>query len=86
MDGTTTETEIPYTERELIQRVLRHAFRSAKCGTPRWITVKRYFSVGSETAKLICFKYGFDPHKEATIQAQLSEDQYLENLAQHGAI
>ena len=63
------DSDIPYTERELIQRALSSAFseHASKCSDgvavpePRWELVKLHFLCGSTVASLICYKYGLDP-------------------------
>jgi hypothetical protein len=58
-------SELPYSERELIQRAIDQAAQyGANCGQPRWVSVKRLFAVGSGVAEAICWKYGYDPDKD----------------------
>ena len=78
-------SEIPYSERELIQRAIKQAKPFAH-NTPRWVLVKRVFGTGSTVSTAICAKYGFDPDKELSPLLELSEDSYEENLLQHGII
>ena len=57
-------TDLPYSERELIQRAIDQASQyGANTGQPRWVAVKRAFAVGSTVAEAICWKYGYDPDK-----------------------
>jgi hypothetical protein len=56
------ETEIPYSERELIQRAISNA-RPLSRGAPRWAVVKQAFGTGSRVSWAICKKYGFDPEE-----------------------
>jgi len=59
-----SESEIPYTERELIQRAIDQAAQyGANYGQPRFVSVKRAFAVGSSVASAICWRYGYDPEK-----------------------
>jgi ribosomal protein S13 len=75
------DSDIPYSERELIQRAIKLA-KTPTC-SPRWALVKRIFGTGKTVSIAICTKYGFDPDKEVKIMP-LPESQYAENLLQHG--
>ena len=63
------ESDIPYTERELIQRSINGACarHAADCSDglaapkARWDVVKDLFCYGSTTSAAICLEYGFDP-------------------------
>ena len=79
------DSDIPYEERELIQRAIRKARPFARA-EPRWVMVKRIFGTGSTVSAAICTRYGFDPDKEVKPLAQLSDAEYEENLLQHGVI
>ena len=65
------DTDITYSERYLIQRVIdnassEHAYAVAADdihSCPRWAIVKRLFNCGSTVARAICCRYGFDPEK-----------------------
>ena len=58
-------SDIPYTERELIQRALKRAKpEPGERDTPRWVLAKRTFGTGETVSRLICFRFGFDPDKE----------------------
>ena len=50
---------------------------------PRWVMEKRIFGTGQHISRAICEKYGFDPDREVSALAQLSEKEYRENLLQH---
>lgn len=63
-------SEVPYSERELIQRAIngaigKYAYQCTE-GTsppmPRWDVVKRLFCCGSTVATAILYKYGLDPN------------------------
>ena len=64
-----TDTDIPYSERDLIQRAINSASSAheSKCADgvaaprPRWDIVKHLFCCGSNAADRICWRYGFDP-------------------------
>jgi len=79
------EGEMPYTESDLIQRAIRQA-KPRMVKAPRWVMVKRVFATGQTVSKAICTRYGFDPEQEIPPLAQLSENDYEENLLQHGVI
>ena len=79
------DSDIPYEERELIQRAIRQA-RPFAHAEPRWAMVKRIFGTGSTVSAAICTRYGFDPDKEVQPLAQLSDAEYEKNLLQHGVI
>lgn len=67
----TEESDIPYEERELIQRAIngasgQHAAAVARGEhqpLPRWAIVKRLFCCGSTISNLICYRYGFDAER-----------------------
>jgi hypothetical protein len=56
------DSEIPYSERELIQRAIRSLDRRGG-SLPRYVRVKQLFVTDSEASRAICYKYGFDPDK-----------------------
>lgn len=56
-------SDIPYEERELIQRAIRNT-RPFSHPQPRWVMAKRVFGVGASVAAAICTRYGFDPDKD----------------------
>ena len=69
------ETDIPYTERELIQRALANARpHPGARDTPRWALAKRTFGTGQTISRLICSRFGFDPDKEISAPYQCDED------------
>lgn len=78
----TEESDIPYEERELIQRAIngacgRHAaavVRDERRPYPRWRIVKELFCCGSTVANLICCRYGYDPQDVVGEAAKLAED------------
>ena len=72
-------SEIKYSERELIQRAIKQA-KPFAAKTPRWVLVKRVFGTGQTVSRAICTKYGFDPDKELSPLLELYEDSYKENL------
>lgn len=81
------ESDIPYSERELVQRALAAARPNAgERDLPRWVLAKRVFSTGRTVSMLICTRYGFDPDKEVSAAELLSEDAYEENLLEHGIV
>lgn len=63
------DSDIPYEERELIQRAINSASgqhgaavaRGEYRPLPRWEVVERLFCCGSTVAELICHRYGYDP-------------------------
>ena len=65
------DTDIPYTERDLIQRAIisataRHisgCIDGTAAPKPRWAIVRDLFGCGSTVATAICYRYGFDPEK-----------------------
>jgi hypothetical protein len=67
----TDDTDIQYTERDLIQRAINSAtaWHRSTCidGTaapkPRWAIVRDLFGCGSTIATAICYRYGYDPEK-----------------------
>lgn len=68
-------TEIPYSERELIQQAINNARpEPGERDLPRWILVKRLFGTGQTVSELICTKYGFDPDREISAPYQPEED------------
>ena len=68
-------TNIPYTERDLIQRAIQAARPPAhKSPMPRWALVKQTFLTGQTVSKLICSCYGFDPDKEISADTMLFEE------------
>lgn len=79
------DSEIPYSERELIQRAIKKAKPFAR-KNPRWIMIKRLFGTGKHVSRAICTKYGFDPDQEMQPLARLSDDDYEQNLMQHGIV
>lgn len=79
------DTEIPYSERDLIQRAIKQA-KPFAAKTPRWVMVKHVFGTNHTVSTAICTRYGFDPDQELCPLAKLSEDEYEENLLQHGII
>ena len=78
-------SNIPYEERELIQRAIRNA-RPFAHAEPRWAMVKRVFGTGATVSAAICTRYGFDPNTEVTPLTRLSEAQFEENLLEHGIV
>lgn len=78
-------SDIPYSERELIQRAIRQA-KPFSGSYPRWVMVKRVFGTGYHASTAICEKYGFDPDKQIRIYDEISDKSYDENLMQHGII
>lgn len=57
-------SDIPYTESELLKRVIRNArVERRSFAAPRWVLVKRMFVCGSTVSQAICREYGFDPHE-----------------------
>ena len=81
------ESAVPYSERQLIQRAIKKARpRYGKRGKPRWALVKDLFGTGQTVSTAICTKYGFDPDKDISPLARLSDDDYEENLLQHGVV
>jgi hypothetical protein len=67
----TDDTDIPYPERDLIQRAINSAsaWHRSSCidGTaapkPRWAIVRDLFCCGSTVATAICYRYGYDAEK-----------------------
>lgn len=55
-------SDIPYGERELIQRAIR-SLDHKDSQWPRWVRVKVLFGTGAKVSRAICYKYGFDPDK-----------------------
>ena len=69
-------SDIPYEERELIQRVIRSLKpQTGERDLPRWTLVKRAFCTGQTVSKLICYRYGFDPDKEISAPYLSDEDE-----------
>jgi hypothetical protein len=59
-----TESEIPYTERQLIQRAIVAGIdrnRQKGIEIPTWAVAKDVFMCGKTVSTAICWKYGFDP-------------------------
>jgi hypothetical protein len=65
------DTDIPYTERDLIQRAINSASarHTSECvigiasPKPRWRIANDVFFCGPTVATAICYRYGFDPEK-----------------------
>ncbi len=65
------ESDIPYEERELIQRAINSASGTHEHAcveddlepVPRWVIVKKLFCCGSTVATAICHRYGYDPER-----------------------
>lgn len=81
------KSAIQYTESELIQRAIRAARpENGSRHLKRWMLVRRLFCTGSQVSSAICSKYGFDPDQEIAPLARLSDEQWEENLLQHGVV
>ena len=52
--------DIPYLERELIQRAIR-SLEQKEGKWPLYVRVKQLFGTDSDMARAICYKYGFSP-------------------------
>jgi len=86
-DKSGLESEVPYTEQQLIQRAIRMARpRYGRKDKPRWALVKDVFGTGQTVSTAICTRYGFDPDEDISPLVQLSDADYEENLMQHGVI
>lgn len=61
------QSDIPYSERELIQRALTAAKPNyGELDMPYWILAKRLFMTGRTVSMAICTHYGFDPNQEVS--------------------
>ena len=57
-------SDVPWNDRELVQRAINFADRNNTLRIPRWCSVAGIFVCSETDAKTICYKYGFDPEKE----------------------
>lgn len=73
-------SDIPYTEREIIQRAIDSAKpRPGERPKARWELVKRIFMTGQTVSRLICYRYGFDPDKEIHAPNPYKQDKATEH-------
>lgn len=57
-------SNVPWDDRELVQRVINFAQINGPLKIPRWSSVAILFACTEVNARLICYKYGFDPDNE----------------------
>ena len=65
------DTDIPYTERDLLLRAINSASSRHRSDCedgiavpkPLWAIVRDLFCCGSTVATAICYRYGYDPEK-----------------------
>lgn len=80
-------SSIQYSERELIKRAIRTVRPTYPAPRKaRWVLVKGLFGTGQTVSRAICSRYGFDPDAEIGALIPLSEEDYEENLLQHGIV
>lgn len=53
-----------FTERELLERVMRNIRATTRYRQPRWVLVKDAFGCGSGVANALCREFGLDPDEE----------------------
>lgn len=54
-------SEMPYSDSELVQRVMMNIVNHEHVTHPRWVLVMRAFGFGSAMAVTQCTRFGFDP-------------------------